>query len=161
MPRREIVTIEDIQRRRATSWEMHYRNRTTSRQIALQMNDPIHVINAIQKHVPQPEIELDGYLYRPLDVIRGEADAAAELGFPQVSKGLMCVWYWSDSGWDEFVRLYQSLPDVTEDHYWVYDAERDGAVLTPMSAKKLRADARYNLGTSKVQHADLYLNQQQ
>ena len=36
MPRREIVTIEDVQRRRATSWEMHYRNRQAVRQLAAQ-----------------------------------------------------------------------------------------------------------------------------
>jgi len=160
MPRREIVTIEDVQRRRATSWEMHYRNRQAVRQLAAQVNVTTY-INAIKRNVPNPEIEIDGYLYRPLDVIRGESNAAQELGISQMHKGLMCLWYWTDTGWDEFVRAYQSLPEITEDYYWVYDEQRDGAVLTPMSSKPLRADARYNLGTSQVQPADLYLNQEQ
>lgn len=151
MPRRDVVTITDIQRRRATSWEMHYRNRNLARQIAMQMQDPMRVIRTIQRHVPAPTIEFDGYLYRPLDVIVGEAQAAQELGFPHTHKALMCLWYWSDTGWDEFVRAYQGLLEVTEDHYWTYDAERDGAILTPLSAKPLRADARYNLGTTQVQ----------
>ena len=75
MPRRDLVTIEDVQRRRATSWEMHYRNRQAVRQLAAQVNVTTY-INAIKRNVPNPEIEIDGYLYRPLDVIRGESNAA-------------------------------------------------------------------------------------
>lgn len=158
MPRRDIVTIEEVQRRRATSWEMHYRNRQTVRQMVMQVNAATY-INTIKRHVPSPEIEVDGYLYRPLDVINGEALAAYELGISQMHKCLMCLWYWTDTGWDQFVQAYQSLPEIVEDHYWVYDEERDGAVLVPMSSRKLRADARYNLGTSPVQVSDLYLEQ--
>ena len=157
MPRREIVTVKEIYQRRATAWEMHYRNRNLARQIAVQMNDPMRVINAITRHVPDPQIEFDGYLYRPLDVIKGEAEAAAEIGISPMNKALMCVWYWSDTGWDSFVQGFQSLPDVEEDHYWTYDQDRDGAMLVPMSNKKLRADARYNSGTSEVQPTELYL----
>jgi hypothetical protein len=157
MPRREVLTVKEIYKRRATAWEMHYRNRTTARQIAIQMNDATRVIRAIQKHVPAPEIEFDGYLYRPLDVIKGEAAAAEEIGITPLQKCLMCTWYWSDSGWEGFVKVFQSLPDVEEDYYWTYDAERDGAMLVPMSKKKLRADARFKLGTTEVQPVKLYL----
>lgn len=159
MPRREIVTIPEMQMRRASAWERSYRLRTSAQSVLMHShNIQTRIVDAIARHVPAPEMSIDGYLYRPLDVIKGEANAAAEIGIAPQDKEIMCRWYWTDQGWDEFVRLYQSLPDITEPYYWTHEAERDGAVLIPVSAKPYRADTRYNLGTTEVQVPDLYLN---
>lgn len=159
MPRREIVSIREMQERRANAWERSYRLRKTAQSIIVH-GQPLRILAAIAKHLPPPEMQVDGYLYRPLDVIRGEAEAALEVGIHVMHKELLCAWYWTDAGWDAFVREYQSLPEITENYYWTYDAERDGAILVPVSAKPARSDARYNSGTTEVQVSHLYLNQE-
>lgn len=158
MPRREIVTIREMQERRANAWERSYRLRKTAESIIVH-GQPLRIVSAIAHHLPPPEMQIDGYLYRPLDVIRGEAEAATEVGIHVMHKELLCAWYWTNEGWDQFVREYQSLPEVLEPYYWTYDAERDGAVLLPVSAKPARSDARYNSGTTEVQVSHLYINQ--
>lgn len=160
MPRREIVTIKDLIKRRATAWEIHYQNRKAVQQLMAQVEVTLYV-NAIHRNVPPPQIETDGYLYRPLPVICGEATAAQQLGIPQINKHLLCLWYWTQTGWDDFVRLYQGLPEITEDHYLMYDSENDIGILVPLSSKPVRADAKYNLGTTQVQPTDLYLDVEQ
>jgi len=158
MPRREIVTIREMQERRANAWERAYRLRKTAQSIIVH-GESVRIHSAIARHLPPPEMQDDGYLYRPLEVIRGEAEAANEVGIHVMHKELLCAWYWSDTGWDTFVQAYQNLPEVLEPYYWTYDAERDGAILLPVSAKPARSDARYNLGTTQIQPADLYLKQ--
>lgn len=159
MPRREIVTIREMQERRGNAWERSYRLHKTAQSIIVH-GQPLRILAAITRHLPPPEMQIDGYLYRPLDVIRGEAAAALEVGISVMHKELMCAWYWTDGGWDRFVDDYQNLPEVTEPYYWTYDAERDGAILLPVSAKPPRSDARYNLGTTEVQVSNLYLDQE-
>ncbi len=158
MPRREIVSPIEMQERRANAWERSYRLRKTAQSILMHSKGmATRVIQSIDRHVPHPQMQMDGYAYRSLDVIKGEAAAAAEIGIQPQDKELMCRWYWTDAGWDEFVRLYQGLPDITEAYYWTYDATRDGAILAPVSGKPARADARYKSRTDQVQTADLYL----
>lgn len=158
MPRREIVTVKEMQERRANAWERSYRHRGMAQATIMNsVSITTRILSAIQRHVPPPEMLIDGYLYRSLDVIKGEAMAAAEIGISPVNKEVMCLWYWTDAGWDQFVQAYQALPEIYEPYYWTYDAERDGAILTPVSSKPMRSDARYNLGTTEVQVPDLYL----
>lgn len=137
MPRRILLSVQDIYRRRAASWEEHYQRRNLVSATVANGMDAIKVIRVINKNLPNPMIEIDGYLYRPLDVIKGEALSAYELGIPQESKHLMCQWYWSVTQWDEFVFLYQGLPDITDRYYLQYDAERMGRGWSRSAVKNL------------------------
>ena len=81
-------------------------------------------------------IEIDGYLCRPLDVIKGETLSAYELGISQESKHLMCQWYWSVTQWDEFVFLYRGFL-ILQIVIICSTTRRDGARLVPVSSKNL------------------------
>jgi hypothetical protein len=157
MARRHVVKKVDVLRRRALAWEQHYGYRELLKVLPI---DSARVMKWIQNCVPEHEMTLDGFLYRPLDVVIGQGRARREIAIPGLNNQLMCLWYWHEEFWMIFVRLFNALPDVVEDHYWLYDVERDGSLLMPMSSKAKRGDVpvpvdkrvenhRYNSGTSE------------
>lgn len=48
----------------------------------------------------------------------------------------------------EFVRLFQSLPEPTEDYYYLYDVESDVARLVPMSSKSKKGSVDKSVDNS-------------
>lgn len=142
MSRRIVIKAAEIYRRRAQNWEWHYKNRAMARDLCLQL-DAWKVYGVVSRCVPAPEMTVEGSIVRGMDTICGEWDAIDLLRLPRtfVNKELMCVWYWAELAWMEFVRQFQGLPEVDEDHYLFYDAERDAVLVVPMSSKPVRADA--------------------
>lgn len=138
MPRRYVYKMAEIYKARGVSWARHYERRGFAVSCGL---EPLKVLNALVRvKMPEPIMQIDGFLYRPHDVICAEHAALGELGLPWKYQDLMCVWYWTENNWMGFVRLYENLPDLEEDFYMVYDAERDGALYVPMSSKPKRGD---------------------
>ena len=76
---------------------------------------------------------IDGSLLDGIENLLGMKRALGRLFTSGMERTMMCVWYWSESGWMEYVRQFQSLPDVMEDHCYVYDAALDAARLVPVS----------------------------
>lgn len=160
MARRSVFKIAEITRMRAGSWAWSYKLWSFAKNSGI---DPLKVLNAlVAVGMPEPEMQIDGSLYRPLDVIKAEAAALDKLGYGFVSvemRSSMCVWYWTEANWMSFVRQYEALPDpIPEDYYLLYDAERDGGRLVPMSSKPKRGDvpspvdkSLSNSSTSQVQ----------
>jgi len=150
MGRRTIYKAQEIYKLRVVYWTRHYNYRGYASNCGL---DPLKVLNALARaKLPDPEIEVDGSIYEPLDVLRARSDALEILGLrwtiiassSEISitwKDLMCPYFWTEDGWQAYVRLYQALPDPVEDHYLFYDAERDGGRLVPMSSKSKRGDS--------------------
>lgn len=146
MPRRIVVTALEIQKRRAQAWEDHYRNRMLARALITAGTSAEIAIRNLELFYPAPEIGVDGYALDIPLVVRREHNHRMRL-----PADLLCVWYWSESYWMEFVRKYQSLPDVYEDYYWKYEPEPlDRGVLVPVSSKPKQ-------GTKKVQLPDFPL----
>ena len=128
MPRMIIYTPQKIYENRALYWTVHYSNRGLVKAMNI---DTEKVIRAIIRNVPAHEIRIDAALYRPLDVIRGQAKAIQDLKW-SINPELMCLWYWTEEYWLGFVRLYEALPDPIDAHYLYYERERDGGVLIPV-----------------------------
>jgi hypothetical protein len=145
MGRRHITTSKEIYRLRGVYWARYYRYREFAKCCGV---DGVRVLNALVKAgLPEPEVQVDGSIYEPLDVISAKHKALEVLGLrysfadardAEISitwLDLMCPFFWTENGWMSYVRLYESLPDPVEDHYLLYDAERDGGRLVPMSSK--------------------------
>lgn len=162
MPRRVIVSVQDIYRARACSWERHYERRMLARELISQGWNPAPIVQALRAEMNEPHLDLEG---RICEVPIGERKASPmqmiyRLGWNGRRRAfesesgnsslwdLTCVWYWSDSAWDDFVREFQALPEVGEDHYVVYNKETDCVHLVPMSHRPRR---KYNSGTTEVQ----------
>lgn len=166
MPRRYVMKVKEIYRLRGVYWARHYRFRQFSISCGV---DGICVINALVKAgMPDTEVQIDGSIYAPLDVIHAGHRALEVLGmrnsFADDSEisitwlDLMCPYFWTETGWMQYVRLYEALADpVEEDYYMIYDAERDGGRFVPMSSKPSRNVPRPvdksvdKSGTSQVQ----------
>ncbi len=134
MARRIIVPRNEIYRRRARSWEYHYSNRGLVKQIALSL-DAQSIINIVDRYVPAPKLRTDGCLIEGIDTLTGIHEALRMLRWTTSQSKIICVWYWSEVYWMQFVHEFQSLPDVVEDYYFVYDDELDAIQLAPMSSK--------------------------
>lgn len=148
MPRKHIVTKKEMIARRAKEWEYHYNNRRKVQEV-FAIYDPLRVASTITREIPPPVMRLDGSLIEGIATIRGRSKAAYYLSIDQSQKELMCLWYWTQEGWSDFERQFQALPDVTEDHYLVYDEEADAVLLAPVSQKQ-PVQVRYKSGTSQV-----------
>lgn len=134
MGRRIVVSKNEIYKRRARSWEYHYSNRGLVKQIALSL-DAQKIINTIVRCVPEPKLRVDGCLIEGIDTLSGTHEAVASLRWTTAQSKILCVWYWSEVYWMQFVHEFQNLPDVTEDYYMVYDEKEDAIQLAPMSSK--------------------------
>ena len=131
MPRKYVLSVKDINRRRGESWEQHYRNRELAKMYAPQ--DAARVSQIIMREVPPPEMRIDGSLLDGMANLRGMSAALAKTFQSGMPREMMCVWYWSESAWMEYVRQFQNLPDVIEDYVFMYDAALDAARLVPAS----------------------------
>lgn len=134
MPRRYVFSVAELQGRRARAWAEHYESRQIGKELASGL-DVKRVLRVLQESMPLPELDVDGYLFESRQMIHGMNKALDILHWSFLQRRLMCVWYWSESGWMDFVHLYQSLPELYERHYLVYDAEADAGRLIPMSSK--------------------------
>lgn len=152
MPRRMIVTIKKIYERRADSWAYHYRNREKTRIMCQAGREGLKIETILNQYLPTPVMEIDGYILDiPFDIRREHANQLLNrLNLSPINRELLCSWYWTESGWQELVHQYQSLPDVYEDYYYQYEPEPiDRLILVPMSAKPKQGSIKS--GTSQVQ----------
>jgi len=152
MPRLHTVTIKEIYASRAKEWERHYNNRRVVQE-TYAIYDHASVCRVLQREIPPPVMRTDGSLVDGIPTLRGRAYAADLLKIDPMQKELMCLWYWSAEGWQDFERQYKSLPDVLEDHYYRYDEELDIVNLVPLSDKQIqkrKVQVRYKSGTSQV-----------
>lgn len=145
MARRVVISKKEIYRMRGTNWEWHYQHHVMVRGLGSSL-DREKIARVIAREVPAPIMRIDGSLLEGMDVARGVARAMVELSFSYAYRDLICSWYWSNESWDSFVRLFQSLPEVEEDYYLLYDADLDAALIVPMSQREPNS----NKGTKKV-----------
>jgi hypothetical protein len=145
MPRRIIIPIREIQRRRAINWDWHYSRHSLAREMCAYVSSG-DVQSTIARHVPAPVMDICGAYVEGIATVRGRREAVCDLRLEDTTdnRSLMCVWYWKDVDWTEYVHQFQSLPEVYEDHYLYYDAEQDAILICQMSD-------RYNFGTTSVQ----------
>ena len=147
MPRSNVITIQDMYRRRATNWEHHYKNRGLAKSFATE--DQERISRAISQRVPYPKMLADGSLLDGMEELRGTA-YALEYTSLRLDRSMMCIWYWSESAWMELVREFQSLPDVDEDHYLFYDDKLDATIIMRISTKGTNRQNKYKSG-KKIQ----------
>jgi hypothetical protein len=131
MARRKIVTIKEIYKLRGEAWAFHYANREAVRAIGNHY-EAERIFGQLASCYPAPEMGIDGNLLDyPIDLRREYSHGSI---LPDLLSRLLCVWYWSESSWMDFVYLYQSLPEIYEDYYWRYQPEPfDRQVLFPVS----------------------------
>lgn len=134
MGRRLIVRKDDIYKRRAEAWEFHYQNRETAKQLSSCL-DVTKILITISREVPSPELDITGRLITSHEIDQGINKALDCLRWTWKQRDLICLWYWSELHWMEFVRAFQKLPDVFEDYYWLYSKKTDDVKLVPMSSK--------------------------
>ena len=132
MSKKYIYRMKEVQRLRASAWEFHYNCRVTARSMTSLDRD--RVLSVITSYVPAPCMDGDGTLIRGMATIKGQWEAVAALRLTETlhNVDLMCAWYWSEVDWNQFVELFQSLPEVMEDYYLWYDAQRDAGLLLPV-----------------------------
>lgn len=137
MAKKYILRAKEIYARRGAAWEYHYRNRETARVLcSIGWKDGEQITQTLNHHLPIPELQIDGTLLNiPLVVRREHEDRLLDLLRLSIyQRDLLCVWYWTESGWLEFVRQYQALPDVYEDYCYEYDPlPNDRFLLVPVS----------------------------
>jgi len=133
MPRKRVLRKDDVYRCRAGSWEFHYKNRKLARDLTVVLNVE-KILTVIDKHVPESEVQIDGDLLFSAVLSRERGKALEELGLGWKYKDLMCRWYWTEEDWMDYVRQFQSLPDVMEDYYYKVDFEFDGLRLVPVTS---------------------------
>lgn len=146
MSRRVVISQKEIYRRRGTEWAWHYKNYVFVRGLGTSL-DREKIASVIQREVPNPIMRIDGSLVEGIETLRGVARTMEQCYFSWAYQDLICAWYWSEAGWDNFVQLFQSLPEVEQDYYLSYDAELDAILIVPMSQREPNA----NKGTKKVQ----------
>lgn len=151
MPRRYIFTIEEIYKRRGTAWKFHYENRALAREMTKASWDNIKILQALAMNLPEPELQIDGWMLEyPLN-IRHEHFNNMQNHFRLPNENLLCIWYWTESNWQEFKEKYQALPEVYEDYYLKYDPEpNDRGLLVPMSSKPKQGSKKVLLSTKPV-----------
>lgn len=136
MPRRMIVTKKQIYARRGEAWSSHYRNRETAKTMISAGWNGTQIVSSLNASWSTPEMEIDG---RTLDIplnIRQEWGSRLQNIHQINDRDLLCIWYWTADNWQDFVRQFQSLPDVYEDYYYLYEPEPiDRMRLIPMSSK--------------------------
>jgi hypothetical protein len=134
MPRRLIVKKDEIYKRRGESWSFHYQMRETVKQISGGL-DVQRILLTIGSCVPAPELDITAALIVTPKIDQGINNALEHLRWTWKQKDMMCVWYWNKNNWMDFVRAFQSLPEVEEDYYYLYSKKTDEGKLVPMSSK--------------------------
>lgn len=145
MPRRRVVSIDEIYKRRGCAWEHYYKLRALAREMVTVGWNGEGIAHALAARncYGTPEIQIDGWLLDiPLETrLKNERELLSL--FRIADRELLCPWLWTEAGWMKFVRAFQSLPDVIEDYYYRYEPmPADRLVLVAMSSKpKQRAGA--------------------
>ena len=135
MSRRHIVTPKQIQEQRANAWQMHYQLRERAKIMIESGWDGVQISYLLSLDLPAPELDVDGYPLRvPISIRREKFDRLLS-SLRVATTDLLCIWYWTSGSWQDFVRLYQSLPDIYEDYYYLVDIEADRLRLAPVSSK--------------------------
>jgi hypothetical protein len=148
MPRRAVITMQEIYQRRASHWEWHYHNRELAKQYCPE--DQARIRNVISAEVPPPVMMIDGDIIRGIATLKGEERATKALRM-NTNQRMMCIWYWSQEEWEHFTQEWQSLPEPTEDYYFVYDQTADAAILEPVTTRqKPGKKGKPELGTELV-----------
>ena len=131
MARKYIYKRAEMERRRAFFWTHHYELRAMVKGNSF---DNDRILRVIMDCVPAPCMDGDGALIEGSLTISGKHAALDRLHLLLTldNLDLMCAWFWSESNWMEYVRLYQALPEVTGDYYLAYDAERYAGLLLPV-----------------------------
>jgi len=160
MPRRIVISKEKVYQRRADSWAFHYANRGLVKQISSAV-DAHRIISIISRYVPAPVLRVDGNLLEGRETFRGVSEAASVLNWSEAQRKIICVWYWSEVYWMEYVHAFQNLPDVEEDYYILHDKIIDAIQLAPMSSKPKQGSAKAERipvdkwGTTRAQKVQL------
>jgi hypothetical protein len=129
MPRSVIVTSRDMNKRRASNWECHYQHRGAVKLFSCE--DAERVNRKLIQSTPAPVMLMDGSLLDGIENVRAQSKMVE--CFPGLARYMMCAWYWSESGWQDLVSHFQSLPEIFEDYYMFYDANLDAMRLMPVS----------------------------
>jgi hypothetical protein len=146
MAKKLILSPKEMQVRRASAWEFHYKRRGWAMLFAPQ--DAARIAGMISANVPAPEMRLDGYVVDGIETLRGQCRVLERLNVEGIDRMSLCAWYWSESEWLQFIHLYQSLPEVYEPHYWYYDAALDAARVLPLSCGGSAGEVRGKSGGS-------------
>lgn len=150
MSPRLIVTKKDILRLRAMYWERHYGYRSQVRAFVAAGRNGETVTNILRQSMALPSVNFDGSL---ADLNRDDRRSRLALveQLEIFNLDLLCVFWWSEAGWMEYVRQYQALVDPVEDWYWTYHAPTDQMLLVPMSSKAVRGQVipKYFSGNSR------------
>lgn len=121
MSRRVFVTAKHIWEARAFNWEDHYQKHQQAE--AYSMEQAIRTLGACAQ-MPEPTLSLYGSLEvwtykaaraKPLDEY---LQLLKESGTPSE---LFVKWYWSDTEWNNFVTLFNNLPEPEAMYEMVYD----------------------------------------
>jgi hypothetical protein len=130
MAKAYLLTVKEINKRRAANWEFHYAQRTYARQAAASV-DVDHIARAIQRNIPAPELLVDGSILSGIEEIRGIQAALIALHWNYTQRDLLCIWYWKDEYFQDFTRAFQSLPEVFTPYQYAYDEEKDALRFIP------------------------------
>jgi hypothetical protein len=145
MAKRYILPINEIYKRRGQNWEYHYNKRVMVAQSAHTL-DVRHVTEIISLNVPPPELITDASILCGIATLKGVENALTSLHWTYQQHEIICIWYWTEEYWQDFVRAFQSLPDVYEDHYYAYDEELDAMRFYPLSQKGKSGGSRGEVG---------------
>ena len=141
MPRSIIITKAEINKRRGSNWAWHYQNREVAKMYAQQ--DQQRVSMVVASRVPAPVLLVDASVLDGIETLRAQNLALQYMTLSRMERTMMCVWYWSGEAWQEFVRAFQALPDVFEDHYYFYDETLDAMRIMPLSTMGKNRPTKY------------------
>jgi len=136
MARRQVVRKADVYRLRGVNWELHYKNRGMCRSMVEIGWNSVDVTCSITSVYPVPVVQMDGDAPDVPLILRQQFEDQLLCDCRLRDRRLLNVWYWSESGWMDYVKQFQSLPDAYEDYYWKYESEGDRLLLVPMSSKQ-------------------------
>jgi hypothetical protein len=105
MPRK--ATKHDVQLARSEWYAHHYESRATVKAMA---THELHTLQHIANQLPPPEMTVFGGT--PRDWLTPEVFRLAYVN--QVDVNLVCPWYLSDAGWDQFQELWKQLPEPVD-----------------------------------------------
>lgn len=142
MPRSVVLSVKDINMARAKNWEFHYQSRSMAKTFAVEDRERIEY--NIRKRCPAPVLRVDAALLDGIENLRAMAYTLAYLSL-RLDRSMMCVWYWSETSWMDFVREFQSLPEVLEPHYLFYDEVLDAVQIKPLSTMGSNRPRKYKI----------------
>lgn len=122
MPRRRVLKPREIYNRRASAWADYYKRRNLACEMQKNGWNGESIARTLEFYEAYggPQLGIDGWLLDvPLGVRQKHEDHLLSV-FRLSDRGMLCPWWWTEGRWMEFVHAYQSLPDVYEDYYFLY-----------------------------------------